>query len=60
MLRGEHAAFTDTSYPAHLTALLAVDLRRMAAECGLAAGWLWSLRGHTGKQRQPPGEAPNR
>jgi 2-polyprenyl-3-methyl-5-hydroxy-6-metoxy-1,4-benzoquinol methylase len=35
VLRGEHAAFTDTSYPAHLTALLAVDLRRMAAECGL-------------------------
>ncbi|HEX5871697.1 MAG TPA: class I SAM-dependent methyltransferase [Longimicrobium sp.] len=36
VLRDEHAAFTDTSYPAHLTALLAVDLRRMAAECGLA------------------------
>ncbi|HEX6042589.1 class I SAM-dependent methyltransferase, partial [Longimicrobium sp.] len=36
LLRGEHAAFTDTSYPAHITALLAVDLRRMAAECGLA------------------------
>jgi SAM-dependent methyltransferase len=35
VLRDEHAAFTDTSYPAHLTALLAVDLRRMAAECGL-------------------------
>lgn len=35
VLRGEHAAFTDSSYPAHLTALLAVDLRRMAAECGL-------------------------
>ncbi|HEX2080259.1 MAG TPA: class I SAM-dependent methyltransferase [Longimicrobium sp.] len=35
VLRGEHAAFTDSSYPAHITALLAVDLRRMAAECGL-------------------------
>jgi 2-polyprenyl-3-methyl-5-hydroxy-6-metoxy-1,4-benzoquinol methylase len=35
VLRGEHAAFTDSSYPAHLTALLEVDLRRMAAECGL-------------------------
>jgi 2-polyprenyl-3-methyl-5-hydroxy-6-metoxy-1,4-benzoquinol methylase len=35
VLRGEHAAFTDSSYPAHLTALLAVDLRRMAVECGL-------------------------
>lgn len=28
-------AFQDVHYPAHLTALLAVDLRRMAAECGL-------------------------
>lgn len=35
VLRGEHAAFTASSYPAHITALLAVDLRRMAAECGL-------------------------
>lgn len=35
LLRGEHNAFRDTSYPAHLTALLEVDLRRMAAECGL-------------------------
>ena len=35
LLRGEHAHFQDASYPAHLTALLAADLRRMAAECGL-------------------------
>ncbi|HYJ80937.1 MAG TPA: class I SAM-dependent methyltransferase [Longimicrobiaceae bacterium] len=35
LLRGEHNAFRDASYPAHLTALLEVDLRRMAAECGL-------------------------
>jgi SAM-dependent methyltransferase len=35
LLRGEHNAFRDSSYPAHLTALLEVDLRRIAAECGL-------------------------
>jgi 2-polyprenyl-3-methyl-5-hydroxy-6-metoxy-1,4-benzoquinol methylase len=35
LARGEHNAFRDTSYPAHITALLEVDLRRMAAECGL-------------------------
>jgi 2-polyprenyl-3-methyl-5-hydroxy-6-metoxy-1,4-benzoquinol methylase len=29
-------AFQDAHYPAHITALLEVDLRRMAAECGLA------------------------
>ncbi|HWZ46214.1 MAG TPA: class I SAM-dependent methyltransferase [Candidatus Saccharimonadales bacterium] len=28
-------AFQEVHYPAHLTALLEVDLRRMAAECGL-------------------------
>jgi len=28
-------AFQDAAYPAHLTALLEVDLRRMAAECDL-------------------------
>ncbi len=36
LLRGEHVHFQDASYPAHITALLAADLRRMAAECGLA------------------------
>jgi SAM-dependent methyltransferase len=36
LLRGEHAHFQDPSYPAHITALLEADLRRMAAECGLA------------------------
>jgi 2-polyprenyl-3-methyl-5-hydroxy-6-metoxy-1,4-benzoquinol methylase len=35
LLRGEHNAFRDGSYPAHVTALLHADLRRMAAECGL-------------------------
>lgn len=35
LTRGHHHAFGDTSYPAHITALLEVDLRRIAAECGL-------------------------
>ncbi|HEY0024075.1 MAG TPA: class I SAM-dependent methyltransferase [Longimicrobium sp.] len=35
LLRGEHNAFRAGSYPAHITALLHVDLRRIAAECGL-------------------------
>ena len=29
-------AFQDVHYPAHLTALLPIDLKRIAAECGLA------------------------
>jgi SAM-dependent methyltransferase len=33
--KGEHNAFRDGSYPAHITALLEVDLRRIATECGL-------------------------
>jgi 2-polyprenyl-3-methyl-5-hydroxy-6-metoxy-1,4-benzoquinol methylase len=35
LARGEHNAFRETSYPAHITALLEVDLRRIAAECRL-------------------------
>ena len=35
LARGEHNAFRDGSYPAHITALLEVDLRRIAGECGL-------------------------
>jgi SAM-dependent methyltransferase len=35
LAKGEHNAFRDGSYPAHITALLEVDLRRIAAECGL-------------------------
>lgn len=31
------SAFQDPAYPAHITALLEVDLRRIAAECGLEA-----------------------
>lgn len=34
VLSNEFNAFRATSYPAHLTALLEVDLRRIAAECG--------------------------
>lgn len=33
--RGMFVAFQDGDYPAHRTALLEVDLRRIAAECGL-------------------------
>lgn len=35
LTRGEHNAFRDASYPAHITALLEADLRRIAAERGL-------------------------
>jgi 2-polyprenyl-3-methyl-5-hydroxy-6-metoxy-1,4-benzoquinol methylase len=34
LVRNEFNAFRAGSYPAHLTALLEVDLRRIAAECG--------------------------
>lgn len=36
LLRNEFNAFRAGSYPAHLTALLEVDLRRIAAECSWA------------------------
>lgn len=35
ILKHRFQAFQDVHYPAHLTALLEVDLRRIAAECGL-------------------------
>lgn len=35
LVKGRFSAFQDTAYPAHLTALLDVDLRRMAQECGM-------------------------
>ena len=35
VVKGRFSAFQDASYPAHLTALLEIDLRRIAAECGL-------------------------
>lgn len=34
-LKQRYSAFQDVHYPAHVTALLEVDLRRIAAECGL-------------------------
>jgi 2-polyprenyl-3-methyl-5-hydroxy-6-metoxy-1,4-benzoquinol methylase len=33
--KGQFSAFQATDYPAHRTALLDVDLRRIAGECGL-------------------------
>jgi 2-polyprenyl-3-methyl-5-hydroxy-6-metoxy-1,4-benzoquinol methylase len=35
VVKQRFSAFQDASYPAHRTALLAVDLRRIAEECGL-------------------------
>lgn len=35
VVKNEFNAFRDTSYPAHRTALLEIDLRRLAAEAGL-------------------------
>jgi 2-polyprenyl-3-methyl-5-hydroxy-6-metoxy-1,4-benzoquinol methylase len=35
MIKQRFSAFQDVHYPAHLTALLEVDLRRIARECGL-------------------------
>lgn len=35
LVKRQFNAFQDVHYPAHLTALLEVDLRRIASECGL-------------------------
>jgi 2-polyprenyl-3-methyl-5-hydroxy-6-metoxy-1,4-benzoquinol methylase len=35
VVKNQFNAFQEPCYPAHLTALLEIDLRRMAAECGL-------------------------
>jgi 2-polyprenyl-3-methyl-5-hydroxy-6-metoxy-1,4-benzoquinol methylase len=35
VVKRRFSAFQDASYPAHITALLEIDLRRIAAECGL-------------------------
>ncbi|HEX2092489.1 MAG TPA: methyltransferase domain-containing protein [Longimicrobiaceae bacterium] len=35
VVKGRFVHFQDVHYPAHLTALLEVDLRRIAGECGL-------------------------
>jgi SAM-dependent methyltransferase len=46
VVKNQFTHFQDNSYPAHLTALLEVDLRRMAAECGLTdVGVLYSREG---------------
>ena len=37
VVKQRFSAFQDASYPAHITALLEADLRRIAAECGLEA-----------------------
>lgn len=37
VLKNQFNAFQNSCYPAHLTALLEIDLRRMAAECQLAS-----------------------
>lgn len=34
-VRKRYSAFQDVHYPSHITALLEIDLRRMAHECGL-------------------------
>ncbi len=36
LIRGHYVAFTDTSYPAHITALLRQDLRRIFREAGFS------------------------
>ena len=35
VVKGRFSAFQDTAYPAHRTALLEIDLRRILSECGL-------------------------
>ena len=35
LVKGRFSAFQERDYPAHRTALLEIDLRRIAAECGL-------------------------
>jgi len=37
LVRGQFGAFQSTDYPAHITALLEVDLKRILDECGLAS-----------------------
>jgi len=46
VVKNQFNAFQEPCYPAHLTALLEVDLRRIAAECGLTeAAVLYSGHG---------------
>lgn len=48
-LKNEFNAFQAGSYPAHLTALLETDLRRIGAECG----WVGATVAYTGGGRIP-------
>jgi 2-polyprenyl-3-methyl-5-hydroxy-6-metoxy-1,4-benzoquinol methylase len=46
VVKNQFNAFQDSSYPAHITALLERDLKRIAAECGLVdLRTAFSLRG---------------
>ena len=46
VVKQRFSAFQDVHYPAHLTALLEVDLKRIAAECGLVdVSIAYSLQG---------------
>jgi 2-polyprenyl-3-methyl-5-hydroxy-6-metoxy-1,4-benzoquinol methylase len=49
VFKNNYPAFAGSNYPAHLTALLEIDLRRMAAECG------WS---HVGIEYTHSGRIP--
>ncbi len=49
IVKQRFSAFQDVAYPAHRTALLEIDLRRIASECGLAAVELL----YTGSGRLP-------
>ena len=49
---GEFSAFRENSYPAHRTALLEIDLRRILGECGVTDVWVdHSLRGRIALSR---------
>ncbi len=48
-LKGQFSAFQDTDYPAHITALLESDLRRIGAELGLTDAAIE----YTGRGRVP-------
>jgi 2-polyprenyl-3-methyl-5-hydroxy-6-metoxy-1,4-benzoquinol methylase len=49
VMKNEFNAFQSNSYPAHLTALLETDLRRIVAECG----WVDVTVAYTGSGRIP-------
>jgi hypothetical protein len=46
LVKQQFQAFQDSGYPAHLTVLLEVNLKRVATECGLTATAIdYSLHG---------------